>query len=81
MRSYRFVHQAPVGRLLNPGFELLPTADRPHYTVRMVTSMTRTRPASSGSTLTTRAFPLTFSQGGWPSPGTPTLLQYARLLI
>jgi hypothetical protein len=36
MRSYRVVHQVPVGRLLNAGFELLPTAGRPHYTVRMV---------------------------------------------
>lgn len=36
MRSYRVVHQVAVGRLLNAGFELLPTAGRPHYTVRMV---------------------------------------------
>lgn len=36
MRSYRVVHQVPAGRLLNAGFELLPTAGRPHYTVRMV---------------------------------------------
>lgn len=35
MRSYRVVHQVPVGRLLNGGFELVPTAGRPHYTVRM----------------------------------------------
>ena len=26
MRSYRVVHQAPVGKLLSAGFELLPTA-------------------------------------------------------
>lgn len=36
MRSYWFVHQAPVGRLINAGFELLPTAGKPHYPVRMV---------------------------------------------
>ncbi len=36
MRSYHVVYQVPVGRLLNTGFELLPTAGRPHYTVRMV---------------------------------------------
>jgi len=36
MRSYRVVHQVPVGRLLNAGLELFPTAGRPHYTVRMV---------------------------------------------
>lgn len=35
MRSYRVVHQVPVGRLRNAGFELMPTAGRPHYTVRM----------------------------------------------
>jgi len=36
MRSYRVVHQVPVGRLLNAGLELFPTAGKPHYTVRMV---------------------------------------------
>lgn len=35
MNSYRIVHQVPAGRLLDVGFELLPTAGRPHYTARM----------------------------------------------
>ena len=36
MRSYRVVHRVPAGKLLTAGFELLPTAGRPHYTIRMM---------------------------------------------
>ncbi len=35
-RSYRLVHLVEVGRLRETGYELLPTAARPHFTLRPV---------------------------------------------
>lgn len=37
MVSYRDVHLPTAGALLDAGFELLPTFNRPHYTLRVAT--------------------------------------------
>ena len=36
MHSYRIVHLSTIGVLLDGGFELLATASRPHFTVRLL---------------------------------------------
>lgn len=38
MHSYRIVHLSTIGALLDGGFELLATASRPQFTVRLVDS-------------------------------------------
>jgi hypothetical protein len=38
--TYSYTHQPSVGQLLDAGFSLLPSFERPHYTVRLASDET-----------------------------------------